>query len=49
MRATYRLIVTDGVDLGAEHDGGEGEEEQRFQTEKDHEHDRHRRGEVTAL
>lgn len=46
---TYGLIVTDGVELCAEHDGSEGEEEKGLQAEEDHKHDRHRRGEVTAL
>ena len=46
---THRLVVADGVELGAEHDGGEGEEEDSFQTEEDEQQHRHARGEVTAL
>ena len=46
---THRLIVADGVELSAEHDGGEGEEEDSFQTEEDEQQNRHARGEVTAL
>ena len=46
---THRLIVADRVDLGPEHDSGEEEEEDSFQTEENHEHDRHGRREVAAL
>ena len=49
MVSAYRLIVADGVDLSAEHDGREGEEEEALQTEEDHQQHRHRRREVTAL
>ena len=45
----HRLVVADGVELSAEHDGGEGEEEDRFQTEEDEQQHWHARGEVTAL
>ena len=43
MVSAYRLIVADGVDLSAEHDGREGEEEEALQTEEDHQQHRHRR------
>lgn len=49
LAVTHRFIVADGVDLSAKHDGSEGEEEERLQAKEDHEHDGHRRGEVTAL
>lgn len=32
----HRLVVADGVKLSAEHDGGEGEEEERLHAEEDH-------------
>lgn len=37
------------MNLGAEHDGGEGEEEESLQTQENEEHDSHRRGEITTL
>lgn len=46
---THRLVVADGVDLGAEHDSGEGEEEESLQTQENKEHDSYWRGEVTTL
>lgn len=49
IRLTHRLVVADGVNLGAEHDGGEGEEEESLQTQENEEHDSHRRGEITTL
>lgn len=45
----FRLIIANGVNLCAEHDGGEGEEEDSLQAEENEEHDGHRRGEITAL
>lgn len=45
----FRLVVADGVDLGAEHDSGEGEEEESLQTQENKEHDSYWRGEVTTL
>lgn len=44
-----RLVVADGVQLRAEHDGCEGEEEEALQTEEDHQHDSDWRREVAAL
>lgn len=45
----FRLIITDGVNLSAEHDSSEGEKQQRFQTQENQQQDRHRWGEITTL
>lgn len=45
----HRLVVADGVELSAEHNGCEGEEEEGLHAEEDHQHHRHGRGEITAL
>lgn len=37
------------MNLGAEHHGGEGEEQEGLQTQENEEHDSHRRGEITTL
>lgn len=49
MRHPHRLVVADGVELSAEHDGCEGEEEKPLHAEEDHQHHRDRRREIAAL
>lgn len=39
VRATYRLIRTDGMDLGAKHHRGEDEKEEAFKAQEDEEDD----------
>lgn len=46
---SHRLVVADGVQLSAEHNSCEGEEEERLHAEEDHQHHGDRRREVTAL
>lgn len=46
---TYSLIVTDGVNLRAEHHSSENEEEQTLKAQEDEEDDGRRRREGTAL
>lgn len=46
---THRLVVADGVNLGAEHDSGEGEEQDSLQAKENEEHYSHGRGEITTL
>ena len=45
----YRLVVPDGRDLRAEHDGGEEREEESLEDEKEEEDDGGRRREGAAL
>ena len=46
---THRLIGTDGVDLGPEHDCSEDQKEEALKGEEDEEDDRWWGREVTAL
>lgn len=39
VRVTYRLICTDGMDLGAKHHRGEDEKEEAFKAQEDEEDD----------
>ncbi len=48
-QSAHRLIVADRVQLSAEHNGCEGEEEESFHAEEDHQHHRHWRREIAAL
>lgn len=49
MLRPHRLVSADGVELSAEHDGSEGEEEEAFHAEEDHQHHRRWRREIAAL